>query len=343
MPETSKTSDTLKSAWESLLKKNTKTTGYSSVRVFAKSKRSIFVGQHQPSALIDFAFEVSAKSLKRISLRQQAKGFDVSVQNQSKSGKIGTCRVSITLNRASFADLFKVLAADILEHCLAATREAEAMSELNARLQHWRRFSEKFGNEGLTEPEQTGLFGELFFLRSLISLGLNEVRVLESWSGPDRDNQDFCFGPLAVEIKATTSNNSDQVSISNLRQLDDAGLDDLYLFHVSFDKRDGSGETLPTVIANLMARFKAISSECEDLFENLLMTQGYHHAQNSLYELAGYTLRKQQIYEVASGFPRILESDLAAGIVEAKYEIDLASAESFKRNFEEVVSQNLLV
>ena len=338
MPAISTTSDTLEKAWASVYGESQDGGGYYSVRVFGESICSVFVGQHQPSGLIDFAFEVPPKSIKKIQLSQEAKGFEVKVQKTFNAANSKVLRVSICLNRNLFLDLFKVLAADIVEHCLSAATEAEAMTKLHSRLDHWRRFSEKTGDDGLSAREQTGLFGELLFLRTLVDQGVDDSVALDAWHGPLRDNQDFCFGPMAVEVKASTSNNANQVSISNARQLDDTGLDNLYLYHVSLDRRSGSGESLSSAVGNLLSRFKKSGSKCEDLFENLLMSQGYHHSQSPLYDLAGYTLRSQQLYEVTPGFPRIIESDLTSGVVEACYKIDLSSAESFKKDLTQIIS-----
>jgi hypothetical protein len=337
MPATSTTSDTLEKAWASVHAKSQNGSGYYSIRVFGESICSIFVGQRQPSGLIDFAFEVAPKSIKKITLSQEAKGFEVKVQKTDNAKNSKVLRVSISLNRHSFLDLFKVLAADIVEHCLSAATESEAMTKLLSRLGHWRRFSEKAGDEGLSDQEQTGLFGELRFLRILLDQSVDPVQSLKAWHGPLRDNQDFCFGPLAVEVKASTSNNANQVSISNVRQLDARGLDHLYLYHVSLDRRNGSGDTLPSAIEDLQSRFRKSGSESEDLFEQLLMLQGYHHSQSNLYDLAGYTLRHQQFYEVTPGFPRILECDIVDGVSEVRYKIDLSCASSFKKELKQTM------
>lgn len=341
MPVTSTTSDILYKAWASVSGESQTGEGYYSVRVFAESICSIFVGQHQPSGLIDVAFEVAPQSIKRISLSQEAKGFEVVVQKTPTTKQSSKLRVSITLNRNSFSDLFQVLANDIVEHCMSAATEADAMARLHTRLDHWRRFSEKSGEEGLSVSEQTGLFGELLFLRNLLAQGVDAVQAVKAWHGPYRDNQDFCFGQKAVEVKASASNNATQVAISNTRQLDNTGLEELYLYHTSLDRRNGSGESLPSAVGSLLSRFRKEGSECEDLFENLLMLQGYHHSQSHLYDLVGYTLRCQQLYEVKTGFPRIIESDLASGVVEASYKIDLSSADPFKIDLNNTILSKL--
>lgn len=341
MQATSTTSDILNKAWASVSRKSQNGEGYYSVRVFAESLLSIFVGQHQPSTLIDFAFEVAPHSIKRISLSQEAKGFDVTVQKTPITKQSNALRVSITLKRNSYFDLFQVMAIDIVEHCMSAATEADAMAKLCTRLDHWRRFSEKSGEKGLSVTEQTGLFGEILFIRNLLIHGFDTLQAIKAWHGPYRDNQDFCFGPKAVEVKASTSNNATQVAISNARQLDDTGLEELYLYHVSLDRRRGSGESLTNAVESLFSLFRKSGSECEELFESLLLLQGYHHSQSHLYDLFGYTLRFQEFYEVTLGFPRIIESDLASGVLEASYKIDLSSAEPFKKDLEKIISSKL--
>ena len=333
---TSTTFSTLDKAWGSVLSESQNGDGYYSVRVFGSSDYSVFVGQHQPSGLIDVAFEVSPKSIKKIHLAQEAKGFEVKVQKTEGSANIKIRRVCVTLNRHSFSDLFKVLAVDIVEHCLKASSEVEAMMLLHSRLEHWRRFSEKAGEGGLTVQEQTGLFGELLFLQTLLEKGVDSTDSLKAWHGPLRENQDFCFGTLAVEVKASVSNTPNLVTISNIRQLDSTGLDKLYLYHVSLDRREGSGKTLPSVIDELLDSFKS-KSESEVLFQELLMLQGYHHSQSNLYQGAGYTEREHNFYVVLQGFPRILERDLVDGVSGVRYKIDLSCASPFKKELKQTI------
>ena len=329
-------SNTLIKAWEAVQRDSLNGDGYCSVRVFAASPFSIFIGRHTSTELIDFSFEVDQESIKKISLAQNAKGFDVVVQKALNGRSPKIRRVTIALNRLSFSDLFHVLAADILEHCLQAESEACAMEKLHIRLDHWRRFSEKAGGEGLGAEQQTGLFGELYFLKTILNANIADDLALAAWHGPLRDNQDFCFGAMAVEVKASVSNSAKSVSISNARQLDAVGLDELYLYHVSFDRRSDSGKTLPEAVSELLTRFRNEGCKCEDLFEDLLMLQGYHHSQSHLYSDVGYTKRGHDLYSVEEGFPRIVESELMDGVDDVCYKIDLACAALFKKELSQI-------
>ena len=342
MPETSKISKTLDEAWEAVFEESTENVGHFFKRVFGESLHSIFVGYHQPGGRLDLGFEVASSAIRKISLQQVAKGFQVEVGKPAGIKKPGTARVSVILNRESFSDLFKVLAVDLVEHCLSGKTDSDAMAKVHGRLEHWRKFSEKTPDEGLSVSQQIGLYGELYLLRQLMQDGLDETRAVEAWHGPLRDNQDFCFGPIAIEVKASASNNANEILISNIRQLDNTGLDGLYLYHVSLDRRRGAGESLPAIVDDHRAQMKKSGSASADLFEDLLIDQGYHSAQSYLYESEGYTVRSKQLYAVKEGFPRIIESELAAGVVEANYKISLSSTESFKDNLGDVVRSELM-
>jgi len=256
MPATSITSNALEKVWTSIYGESQKAGGYHSVRVFVQPKFSMFGGQHQPRGLIVISLEAFPKSIKKISLSQEGKRFEVVVRKTFNATNSKVCRVSITLNNNSFPDLFKGLATDIVGHCLSTATEADAITKLNSRLDHWRRFSAKAGDEGLFVRDQTELFGELLFLRTLVDQGVDDVQALKAWRDPLRDNQNFHFGLTALKVEVSASNSANRMSIFNVRQLDDKGMKKLFFYHVSLDRRNGSSESLSSARVNLLSRFK---------------------------------------------------------------------------------------
>lgn len=130
--------------------------------------------------------------------------------------------------RRAFADLFKHLCVDVVSAVLATDSEQRAVDALCSRLSRWQKFLEDAAG-GLSETRQTGLYGELYFLRRLLLAGCTPRRALDGWKGPLGTNQDFMFGRSAVEIKSTTANTDTVLVIANERQLDDAGISSLTL------------------------------------------------------------------------------------------------------------------
>ena len=328
-------SKTLGSAWMEVAASSGAMEGHHSRRVFAKSGRSIFVGLRNPGGIVDFAFEIDGRLAREQSFRNESKGFKVEVETQ-KGSKIA--RVRIILTHAEFSDLFSVLASDVVKHFLDAVSDSDAVIVLRIRLEHWRRFAEKTGKDGLSLNEQTGLFGELLFLKMLFDADADQSGALRCWHGPLRANQDFGFGSIAVEVKTSTSNTPNIVSISNARQLDDTGVSKLFLYHVSLDRREGSGETLPELIARLGAEIVEKGGAATELFYERLSHLQYLDAQKHLYERHGYTERFHNFYRVESGFPRIIETDLRDGVNEVCYGIDLGVAASERVKPDQVIS-----
>ena len=317
---------TISQTWNAIREERNNTPGEYSRRILKDSRIAVFVGIKEPSNLLQITFEVSRSSLKHYQLSQSARGFDVSVESRTNTTGDLVCSLTVSLNRPDFADLFLNLCSDIVARAIDEPSEPEAVRSIHDRLIHWRRFSEQVNAEGLSESQQLGLFGELTFLENLLSEDVPEDLVINSWQGPNSQNQDFCFGQTAVEVKATASNNQNEVNVSNVRQLDDTGLEHLFLLMLSFDRREGSGLTLNERIERIASRIRARSIVLIEEFERKLLQAGYHSSQAHLYNRFGYSIRSIAHFKVSDNFPRILERDLPNGVFEIKYRIDLSSA-----------------
>ena len=150
-----------------------------------------------------------------------------------------------------------------------------------------------------------------------------------AWEGPLGANQDFLFGTVAVEVKASTGNETDSVRISNIRQLDDTGLGQLFLHHAAYDFRDGSGRTLPMLVRRLRHCLSA-SAGALVIFEERLLAAGYVEPSPSAFDRYGFTTRFRRCFRVATGFPRLLELLLPRGVFNVCYILDLAACAAFE-------------
>jgi len=111
---------------------------------------------------------------------------------------------------------------------------------------------------GLCREDYVGLYGELSFIEAALNKGLAPLDVINSWQGPLGTNQDFLFGPKALETKTTTGNEINNVRITNIRQLDSTGLQALFLARYAFDFRQGAGRTLPQLVAVIKHALSAV-------------------------------------------------------------------------------------
>jgi hypothetical protein len=310
--------------------------GFYTRRICPGAKPAVYVRQQQPECLPGVVFEVSPSVVKPLKLAQATKGFEVSTELTIDMTGKKVCSIAVSLTDTSFKELFSELVGHLLDHVVASISEQDAMVSLQSQLLLWRKFLDRGADDGLSVNEQTGLYGELSFLKLCLTNGVPSVNALNAWTGPTGTNQDFTFGSCAVEIKSSSANDANRVRISNLRQLDDTGLLKLYLCHYAFDRRQSTGETLPELVAYLMVELRKPSAALNILFDERLIAAGYFRSHESLYRESGYALRYSHGHVVRSGFPRILESDVSIGISDVKFEIDLASAEDHRVDMTEI-------
>ena len=145
----------------------------------------------------------------------------------------------------------------------------------------------------------------------------------------------------ALEVNTTHGNNHQKVQISSERQLDITHLDKLFLYHLSLEKVQESGERLNQIIAsiNTILEDDAIAL---NRFKSKLYEAGYFEQHFSLYDWIGYFIRHDTFYIVENEFPRIQENEIRSGVGDVKYSIILSQCEAFKQT-EQSVFETLTV
>jgi hypothetical protein len=226
----------------------------------------------------------------------------------------------IELKDSSHKEIFATLAEDLIHSVAYIHDERLLVQALLNRLVQWEALFSRLGTQGLTPQAQRGLYGELLFLRRLIEAGKPLALCVESWVGPFAAVQDFQRGKWAVEVKTTYGNNHQKIHISSNRQLDDTGVDSLFLYHVSLDARPGGSETLNSLVKEIQWLLSGDLAVTQ-AFQSKLGTGGYIEEHAHFYDAIGYTIRSEESYEIAEGFPRIIESETPDGVGDVKYSI----------------------
>lgn len=315
------TSDVIGKTWAMLRGEHYAQPGTYERRIFAKAPFKVFAALERPSALpqLYFHFRLPLYELPQIEMR------GVFLQGEVMAGDV--LRVRLGLVAPAFEEVFAMLAADVVTKVLATTDEAAAFAMLVLRLAHWQRFLQSAGAQGLSQERQTGLFGELTFLRTLLNASEDHRTILQAWVGPQATNQDFSLDGGAVEVKTTTTNSLENVTIANEHQLDDAGLASLSLCHLCFDVRKNTGVTLPVLIDEINCM---LADELQATFSDLLLQAGYVDEQKQLYSSRGYIERRRAFYSVSAGFPRIISGDLPDGVGQVRYELNTSGCTAYR-------------
>jgi hypothetical protein len=243
--------------------------------------------------------------------------------------------LNLVLVDKQFNDVFDTLLADVLASVINETDIKVILKNYSNRLMKWQSLFERFNQQGLTLEEQRGLYGELFFMRKYLQINSDFKNIVSSWVGSEKQIRDFQFGRWSIEVKTTHGNNHQKVHISNERQLDISNLDNLFLYHISLETRQQSGETLNQIVDAvtelLSSNFSALSQ-----FRNKLIEGGFFDRHREFYSDIGYFLRQDIFYKVEDGFPRIEEKDIRNGVGDVKYTIVVSQCSGFIRHEKEV-------
>src|SRR5882672_5698196 len=184
----------------------------------------------------------------------------------------GKAHFGVALKEPRFADVFAALAEDLMRRVGEAATPREQANTFLGQLSRWQKFLSA-SQEGLTEEQQRGLWGELNFLRKHL-LGAFGPAAVAGWKGGEKAHQDFQFESSAVEVKTTLAKQPQVVRITSERQLDDSAWDSLFLNVIALEMHDGNGETLTAMIASLRAMLAA-DTAARERFEDKLLTIGY--------------------------------------------------------------------
>ncbi len=234
-----------------------------------------------------------------------------------------------------YKDIFSVLCEDLIVNVGFITTESGLVKELINRFERWESLFGRAGLQGLSALEQRGLFGEMILLKKLLGRTSNYIHVLNAWVGCEGALRDFHMSTWGIEVKTTLGNNHQRIHISSERQLDPSNLEDLFLFHVSLEIIQNSGESLNSLVRTirqtLESDFRALNK-----FNAKLAEGNYFDHHQDLYDEIGYAVREETFYKVFKNFPRIEEKDIRAGVGEIRYSIIVSDMSEYQRTESEI-------
>lgn len=233
-------------------------------------------------------------------------------------------------------DIFATLCENLVQSVIRLNTEQKISRTVVNQLEKWKTLFEKNNSTGLTPAEQQGLFGELHFLQKFLAKpDSNPCNALHTWVGVDKALRDFQGSSWAVEVKTTSTNNPQKVTINGERQLDETLLDNLFLYHISVEVSNGNGQTLCQKIAAIRESLES-DTPTLSLFNAKLFEAGYLDIHESFYLDKFYQVRNENFYKVENDFPSIRENELRGGVSDVKYSIILAMCDEY------LVSENQL-
>jgi hypothetical protein len=228
----------------------------------------------------------------------------------------------------SFVDVVCLLqsVADVFEHFVAAVADrvlaapADPTRALVAVLEKWKQF--------LTPPDApvgraklAEVFAELLVLREV--LRADPTNRVDCWLGPFGARHDFRRGNTALEVKTTRAHTSRDVTIHGEDQLERPESGTLHLHFVRLEEVPSGGESLQSVVDDLLSAGAAT----DRLFE-ALAAAGIPLAELSASGDVTFDVRERLTLPIDADTPRIVASSFLGGarplgVLELTYVISL--------------------
>ena len=255
------------------------------------------------------------------------RGIDVALPPSDSNGE----RIlAIRLLDSSQQDIFFTLCQDIVSAATREESEAEAVSISLMRTWRWHRLLQGKGNDRLSPREQKGLIGELLALEGHLLPKIGSSVAVSAWLGPLGSSKDFEIARLAVEVKARRGGAEPYVAITSEHQLDDSGIDALFLYVVDLDEAPQDSEnslTVQSVAERIRDRILAEDPIAAGVFETRLLAAGLNPEDD--YSDYRWLEGDNRFYAVSGKFPRIVARDIRSGVSRVRYSIALADCQPF--------------
>lgn len=169
-------------------------------------------------------------------------------------------------------------------------------------------FRELLGRRrGLSDDQETGLFGELAVFEHLVHT-LGEEAATASWLGPDGEEHDFVLPECDVEVKTTRAEGRVHV-IGSPSQLTASPGRPLHL--VSIQITGGGAATGGETLSERVKRVRLLLPKSGRVFEERLRSLGWDAANPDTYTRKFLARSAPRSYHVDNQFPAIDRDDIA--------------------------------
>ena len=291
----------------------------------------VYAAKKIESELEALLVQVDPKFLPGIDEWPQSEGFHVEVRPGAPGEATLVC---LELASVRYREVFLALAEDIVRVLSDESDPKKAVRRMLRRLYQWQDFLKRHRPEGLSADAQAGLFGELLILDRYFLPHLDHAFAVKGWRGCKKAHQDFQFPGFALEVKTTRAVSPDRIHISNIQQLDEEGIETMFLTLVSVHPNESSGDALKDLVARIR---DILSPGALVLFNEGLLEVGYLDIHDSHYEQPLYQVREILHFMVADEFPRLLRDGMPKGVKDVKYQIGLDACCPFKSGNESVL------
>ena len=253
--------------------------------------------------------------------------IDVTLSSPDESD---TQLLALKLLDSNQRDIFQTLCLDIISAAANAASESEAVSAALVRTWRWHHLLRGGRGTLLSPEEQKGLLGELLVLERLLLPRMDALSAVTAWRGPLGAPKDFEIARVAIEAKTRRGGATPSLSITSESQLDEQGVDSLFLHVVEMDEAPTDAiqsVTLHDVAERIRGCLLSLDPGSSAILETLLSAAGYREEDD--YSSHRWLEGATRIYQVTGNFPRITSGEMRSGVSNVRYSVSLAECEPF--------------
>lgn len=272
-----------------------------------------------------FAYDAAINGLPQKKSLPNLSGVELHVAPQGARGKL----LLVVQDNANW-ELFYALCSDLVRATASVKDESAASIVIIRRLQRWQELLRRTRPRILTPDQIKGLMGELLFLKGPVSAAFGYDAAIVAWRGPEEGPQDFAIGETAVEVKCQSGGSKPVVRISSADQLSpQLPFGYLVVYTLAGQASDEPASlNLNSVVAQIRNDLAGASASSRERFEDLLYMAGYLTCDE--YDDLCFSVVSIKSYQLADGFPRIVNSGLIAGVESVSYSIRLEACAPFQ-------------
>lgn len=282
-----------------------------------------------------FFQDITSSEIKRYSIQINDASFEKPNFDQYKLFSLdfieitnGRSEIRCELNDNQFIEEFNSLIVHLTKKISSIESLTEIINEVEKQFKRWATFFDSIIEKGMSKGLQTGLYGELWFLKNKIIPKCGIIEAMNTYRGSE-GRQDFQFSGCLIEVKSSTSTRSYSMRIANENQLDPVNNLDLFLAYIHMEAANGSGQTLTNIVNEIKELCNQSSSEILTRFEELLIDAKYNIAKPEQCDEIGFSIRETKYFHVRDDFPRIKSSDLLEGVGGVRYSIDVSACAEY--------------
>lgn len=294
-------------------------------------KPYIFIGINWPSMQRCMYIDITDENWTAEQLKSfpRWRGLELGKENFDKLGRLkNKTMLVISQDVDNSEEIFEQVLQNIVDHILL-NEEAPLYTILYEVLDRWHNFFKRKYDKKLKLEEELGLFGELYYLNQWLEKFPQEPPlIINHWKGPLKNRVDFVNNGKGVEIKTISPKIRDEIKISNEKQLEvNAVINKLFLYVLKVELSESVGKTLQQMIEIIEEKLITRAPSIAVKFRDLLIEVGILNAD---YNENHFYVHEELVYNVTDEFPKITSNDLAVGITNVSYSIDLSHCKKFE-------------